>query len=510
MQASSADYSTLKNTILEMWEPAGVGVQTAEDLLAKNYEKIFDPFFNMFNIFYDNSCSIQNGIKFICEDFCKRYVFKTNFQNYFDAQPPFQLCEAILTGSLSEGLFLFTLEPPDMDFMCVLKNIAFSQQDQADGTLLLREDTPFVCAFISKKEIQNLWSEFLDEGDKHTGKRRLSSRKLKEELEKNYKKTGGLFRTSGKEGLEEVAEGAALTVRKSEPVVPSIKRIRKFVKEILTQPINEPFNIDYVFHAQMMHAVLDKLIPSSDIVLSIFCEGWPPCAKEWITRQRLWPDIHSVEKIIHAGFHIVPKSSHNGDFRLSFSRAETILVKTLEPLQHKVMRAFKAVIKYHQRIWSPSIEGIISSYHLKTIAFWYFEKTSQESWTEETLVHHLVTLLEELADALRMQNLPMYFMPKANIFQDVDDPQVTFDLMEKISQLSHNFPAMAEAVSNKTTLKETELWIDSDPNDVNRGNICDAIREEKLKKEEAGGKTSFTCLDILDAIEKLVNKFNKF
>jgi hypothetical protein len=101
-----------------------------------------------------------------------------------------------------------------------------------------------------------------------------------------------------------------------------------------------------------------------------------------------------VEKIIHAGFHIVPKSSHNGDFRLSFSRAETILVKTLEPLQHKVMRAFKAVIKYHQRIWSPSIEGIISSYHLKTIAFWYFEKTSQESWTEETLVHHLVTLLE--------------------------------------------------------------------------------------------------------------------
>ncbi|CAB4026171.1 Hypothetical predicted protein, partial [Paramuricea clavata] len=259
---------------------------------------------------------------------------------------------------------------------------------------------------------------FLDEGDKHTGKRRLSSRKLKEELEKNYIKTGGLFRTFGKEGLEEVAEGAALTVCKSEPVVPSIKRIRKVVKEILRQPINEPFNIDYVFHAQMMHAMLDKLIPSSDIVLSIFCEGWPPCAKEWITRQRLWPDIHSMEKIIHAGFHIVPKNSHDGDFPLSFSCAETILVKTLEPLQHKVMRAFKdtfkAVFKYHQRIWDLSIEGIISSYHLKTIAFWYFEKTSQESWTEETLVHHLVTVLEQLADALRIQNLPMYFMPKAN------------------------------------------------------------------------------------------------
>ncbi|CAB4026172.1 Hypothetical predicted protein, partial [Paramuricea clavata] len=68
---------------------------------------------------------------------------------------------------------------------------------------------------------------------------------------------------------------------------------------------------------------------------------------------------------------------------------------------------------------------------------------------------------------------------------------------------------MAEAVSNRTNLKETELWIDSDHNDVNRVGDCDAIREEKLKKEEAGGKTSFTCLDFFYAIEKLYMPFHR-
>ncbi|CAB4021195.1 Hypothetical predicted protein [Paramuricea clavata] len=461
MQASNANYSTLKNTVLEMWEPAAIGVHRAPDLLVKYFEKHFRRFFNMINIPYESS-RIHNSIEYVCEDICKRHIFKTDFHSYFHAQPPFQLREAILTGSLSEGLYLFSSEPPDMDFMCVLKNIMFSQEDQEDGSLLLREDTPFVYAFITRKENKNLWSEFLDEGDKHTGKLRLSSRKLKEELEKNYKKTGGLFRTFGKEGLEEVDEGAAVTIRKPEPVVPSVERYRKFKEEILRQPWR--VLLDNAVSDEILHAMLDKLIPSSDIVLSISCEGWPYCAREWITRERVWPDKHSVETITLAGFHIVPKSSHDGDFRLSFSCAETILVKTLEPLQHKVMRAFKAVIKHHQRIWSPSAKGIISSYHLKTIAFWHFEKTSQESWTEETVVHHLVVLLEELAEALRIQSLPMYFMPKVNLLQDVDDPEVTLDLMDKISRLSHNFPAMSEAVNDKTTLKESAILIDSDHN----------------------------------------------
>ena len=90
---------------------------------------------------------------------------------------------------------------------------------------------------------------------------------------------------------------------------------------------------------------------------------------------------------------------------------------------------------------------------MSRIAFWHFEKTSQESWNEETLVHHLVTLLEELAEALKIQHLPMYFMPKVNLFENTDKPDVTLNLVEKVLALSTNYIAMSEALNNNLFIK---------------------------------------------------------
>lgn len=70
---------------------------------------------------------------------------------------------------------------------------------------------------------------------------------------------------------------------------------------------------------------------------------------------------------------------------------------------------------------------------------------SQECWSEETVVHHLVTLFEELAEAFRRQHLPTYFMSKVNLLQDVD-PQLSLNFLEKISKLSHNFTALSDAL----------------------------------------------------------------
>ena len=391
-----------------MWVPVA-SVQNLVDLFLKNYEKAFCSVFKMVNL----PIVVQDTIKRQNEELCKRSVFKTHFQSYFDTHPPFQLSEEILTGSLSEGLFLYSFEPPDMDVMCVLKNITFSQDDQKNGGLQVREDTPFVYAFVTKKETQHLWGEFFHNADTQAGKSRLSSRKLKEKLQDNYQRTSRMFHTLCEEELEKINEGGAATIRKPKPFMSFVQFVVETTKKVLRQPVNERLNIQ-IDNCQFEDDMSQFLVPSSDIVLSIYCEGWPSCAREWMTRERLWPQIHSVEKIIQCGFHIVPKSSPDGDFRLSFSRAESMLIETLLPLQHRVMRAFKAVVKYHENTWSPNLKEIISSYHLKTIAFWHFEKTSQKSWTEETLVHHLVALLQEFAEVLRIQNLPMYFMPKFN------------------------------------------------------------------------------------------------
>ena len=497
-QTSIVEYSSLKHSLLKIWVPV-TGVRKASNLWKKNLEKLI----NMDKM----PCVIKNWIRPRYEKFLPMFRFEPGFERYFDTQPPFQLGEAILAGSLSEGLFLYTLEPPDMDFMFVLKNITFSQEDQEDGCLLLREDTPFLHAFVTNKETQNMWREFFSDADTTTGKQRLSSRKLKEKLQENYRKGGCMFSTIfGKEETQEVTEGAAMTINKAKLNSSYCDCLLDFINKFLSTPINESFD-GRKEYAKCMGSVPDivysRIVLSSDVVLAIFCEGWPSCAREWITRERFWPDKCCVDNIVQNGFHIVPKSSPDGDFRLSFSCAETLLIQNLSTLQHKVMRAFKGVVKFHQKSWSQNLNEIVSSYHLKTIAFWHFEKTSQEFWTDESLVHHLVTLLENLAEALRKQHLPMYFMPKVNLLEDVDDPEVTLDIMENISELSHNFSTMSEAVNKIISLREI---FGKDYKDLAR--IFDAIREGKIGKTDEGGKSSITWYDLFDFVQtQIVDTF---
>ena len=109
---------------------------------------------------------------------------------------------------------------------------------------------------------------------------------------------------------------------------------------------------------------------------------------------------HLVQKISCNGFHIVPKRSEEGYFRLSFSSAETTLFEDFTELQHKVIRSFKAVVKFYQDSWGQNIKEIITTYHLKTITFWHFEKIEKNSFTEEMVATHLQVLLQDLAKAL--------------------------------------------------------------------------------------------------------------
>ena len=451
VQWSSIEFSTLKHNLLQMWLPV-VGVNTVGCVLSKNIAK-----------FSRDHSSTGSFLRFLwfanewkIEECLKNFNMEGNIESCFDTKPPFQLGETILTGSFSEGLFLFLKESPDMDFMCVVKNITFTQEDQEHGSLSFSEDTPFVNAFVTNKEAQSLWSDFCDDADTHAEKYRLSSDKLKRRLEDNYGKTyAGLF--SDKEQLEEVAEGAAVTISKANSTSFIFDVLEHFAKVFKLKKMDTNNNRIKENVRRLVVSILQVLLKTSscsDIVLSIYCEGWPVCAREWITRKRVWPDLNSIENIVQAGYHIVPKSSPDGDFRLSFSRAETMLMQTLLPLQHKVMRAFKAVIKYHQDSWGPNLQEILSSYHLKTVAFWHFEKTSQESWNEETLVHHLITLLEELAEAFKIQYLPMYFMPKVNLLEDTGDPDVSLHVVEKIFGLSKNYNAMSDAVKNSLIFKK--------------------------------------------------------
>ena len=208
---------------------------------------------------------------------------------YFNTHPPFQFDEALVSGSWSEGLAmhqvqLATPEMSDIDFMCILKNISFSEEDQACANFAVNEDTPFVNAYIANPELQKMWDDFLEDPSTDKSKRQLSVTKLKARLHENYKKMGE-FLEGASEKCKTIGNGPSLELKRELP---------KFNPEDPSQYVS--------------NMIWYKIIASSDIILSSRCDGWPCCAWEWLSRTRHWPDKILVQRISQEGFHIVPKS----------------------------------------------------------------------------------------------------------------------------------------------------------------------------------------------------------
>ena len=110
--ASSCGSSALQNAILQMWTPA-VGVRSIDELCSSRYIS-----------------HLPKGIPDISRQLIPA--------EYSDSKPPFVIEEKILSGSWSEGLFLYGHSDkslPDIDFMYVLKHISFSEENQQSGKL---------------------------------------------------------------------------------------------------------------------------------------------------------------------------------------------------------------------------------------------------------------------------------------------------------------------------------------------------------------------------------------
>ena len=191
--------------------------------------------------------------------------------------------------------------------------------------------------------------------------------------------------------------------------------------------------------------MLENLWRCSDLVLAIQCHGWPRNSLEWIRRERNWPSKEVVERITTEGFHIVAKSSCEGNFRLSFSRAEGILIASLNKIQQKIMRAFKAVIKFLLPCNSDQQE-ILESYHLKTIAFWHIEKSDPKTWSKDNCANHLLQMLRELAQALQKKDLPMYFIRTYNLFSNVENLSRLEKLSDKVEEVSRDISGVTNAI----------------------------------------------------------------
>jgi len=175
---------------------------------------------------------------------------------------------------------------------------------------------------------------------------------------------------------------------------------------------NRFFNLDRsFFHGPAVVTVQRGKLPA-DHVYSTRCLVWPTQAADWPTRHRNydWPDSATVDRVVSNGCDVVAVAHRQCrqhelmgkyQWRLSFSRAEIVLINSWMPVQQIIYHVLRVFIKTERLTVKAdnSERGSLSNYHIKTLMLWACELRSRSWWTDDlNLVRTCMHLLHVLAD----------------------------------------------------------------------------------------------------------------
>ena len=182
-----------------------------------------------------------------------------------------------------------------------------------------------------------------------------------------------------------------------------------------------------------------------DYVLALRFIQWPTCAAEWpIREQRSWPTNKTVSDIVKTGCHLVPKQppslpetnvNYGLYWQFSFAAAENILLSQLNkdiPVLADCLRMLKFVREHH--LDRPEL---LKSYHLQTVTLWAAERCAISHWKKDNFLGHLLDLLDDLMHYLINFNLPNYFIPNQNLFENFSQ-EFLIDVAQRISAIRRN------------------------------------------------------------------------
>jgi len=156
-----------------------------------------------------------------------------------------------------------------------------------------------------------------------------------------------------------------------------------------------------------------------DYVPCIRCLSWPPQAADWPTRHRNydWPDSATVDRVVNNGCDVVyvvhPMCRQDEwmsmrQWRLSFSRAEIVLLNSWMPVQQIVYHMLRFFVKTERLTDITDSTGtkILSNYHFKTLMMWACEQKPQSWWIDDMNVVRVgIKLLHILADLLNKKTV---------------------------------------------------------------------------------------------------------
>jgi len=213
----------------------------------------------------------------------------------------------------------------------------------------------------------------------------------------------------------------------------------KYVMQYTTRdymPTSLQCNVALLAFAEL-HGPAYRRIPGGehlalDYVMSVRCLSWPTQAADWLYRHSNygWPDSATVDRVINSGCDVVRvahrqcrqdewMSKHQ--WRLSFSRAEIVLLNSWMPLQQIVYHMLRVFVKTERLtdITDSTETQILSNYHIKTLILWTCELKPRSWWIDDVnVVKICVELLHILADWLKNKNCPHYFVNNCSLFDN--------------------------------------------------------------------------------------------
>ena len=137
-------------------------------------------------------------------------------------------------------------------------------------------------------------------------------------------------------------------------------------------------------------------LPPLDSVRCIRCLSWPLQAADWPTRHRnySWPDSATLDRVVSNGCDVVGVAHRHckqdewlstRQWRLSFSRAEIVLINSWTQVQQIVYHILRYFMKTEllTDCADNSGAGTLSNYHIKTLMLWACELKSRSWWTDD-------------------------------------------------------------------------------------------------------------------------------
>ena len=215
---------------------------------------------------------------------------------------------------------------------------------------------------------------------------------------------------------------------------------------------NQPLTAEEETHgpAAVLRPPSELAVLSFDRVPCVRCLMWPSQVADWPTRHRNfgWPDSATLDRVVSNGCDVV-RVAHRQcrqdewlgkhQHRLSFSRAEIVLINSWSPVQQIIYHMLRYFVKTEELTDCADSSGakLLSNYHIKTLMLWACEMKSSNWWTDDVnLVRICVQLLHILADWLSYGYCPHYFINSCNL---VDNSFILTNIRDQLMSVDETW-----------------------------------------------------------------------